>query len=617
MVGDTDPLDATDGIAASGDASFNVLDSDTEAYVNDPGTFNTGGAPRTLPVNPSATLEPLTVIHFLTTHGLVTGQPVNYTTSGGSIGGLTNKKTYYAIVLDPYDIELASSAVNALNGVALTLGPSVAAGFSYNLTSYLSTVPTLLTFTSASVENTLVNFANPHGLSTGQAVEYLTTGSATGGLSNKSILYAIVTGPNQIELAASFADAMAGIAISLDYSKGSGTQTLSPISTDIEAATETIVVSIAGAFAASLNVDKSENLGLAGSVSSNAVTDTTKAYLQNAALSADQLDVTATHAGYIGSLTAGAAGASGVSGTAVAGSVSVNLILPDTEAYVSDANLALGADSNIKATDQTQIWSIAGSGALGGDGGYGVAIAVDLIGFSFGSSVAPAQTAAYIDGSTVTLAAGTLSVLATDANSTPLPRIVSVAGALGVGGQPDSGAGAGMVAVNIITDETEAYVEGSTINPPASPQGTTNLDVASDDGSSIIAIGGAVGAASKTGVGAAVSYNQIAAQTRSYVDDSTVNVSGTVTLQATDTAVIGGLTLGVGVSTGSCRCRPCGLDIGQRDQRHHRRPHLRRLGRHSRRRGLSECHRPIDDRRHRRRGCGRLGRQGRRRLDRL
>ena len=549
--GSDDPLDETNGIAASGDASFNILKSDTEAYVNDKGTFNIGAAaPTPLPVDPSSSLQPLTVIHFLTSHGLVTGQPVNYTTTGGSIGGLSNNTTYYAIVIDPNNIELATTEVNALDGVPITLGPTVTSGFTYNLTSTFNSLPTILTFTSSSVENTLINFVNPHGLITGQPVEYQTTGNATGGLSNQAIYYAIVTGSNQIELAATYADAISGTAIALDYSKGSGTQTLTPITTDIEAASETIIVSIAGAFAVATNPDSS-NLGIAGSVSSDDVIDTTKAYLQDATLTTYQLDVTATHSGYIGSLTAGASGASGVQGTAVAGSVSVDVILPDTEAYIENAEVALSGDSNVKAIDQTQIWSIAGSGALGGKGGYGAAIAVNLIGFSFLNTVDPAKTLAYIDGSTVTLDSGTLSVLATDANATPLPRIVSIAGALGVGTQAESNAVAAMVAVNIIKDETEAYVEDSTITKPASPTGTTNLDVASSDDSWIISIGGAVGASDNVGVGAGISYNQIAAQTESYIDDTTVTVGGTVNVQATDSAEIAGGTLGVGVSTGS------------------------------------------------------------------
>ena len=38
------PVQAPKGYAISGDASGNVLQHDTEAYINEPGTFNIAGA---------------------------------------------------------------------------------------------------------------------------------------------------------------------------------------------------------------------------------------------------------------------------------------------------------------------------------------------------------------------------------------------------------------------------------------------------------------------------------------------------------------------------------------------------------------------------------------------
>ena len=47
----------------------------------------------------------------------------------------------------------------------------------------------------------------------------------------------------------------------------------------------------------------------------------------------------------------------------MAGSVSINVDLPDTEAYVQDAKLTLGGDSWVKANEAAEIAAIAGSGA--------------------------------------------------------------------------------------------------------------------------------------------------------------------------------------------------------------------------------------------------------------
>src|SRR5262249_36224071 len=198
---------------------------------------------------------------------------------------------------------------------------------------------------------------------------------------------------------------------------------------------------------------------------------TTRAYIQDATIARTTLDVTADPGGFIGSLTAGAAGASGRQGIAVTGSVSVDVVLPDTEAYVTGAQLTLAGDSEVTATDNSEIWSVAGNGALGGQGGYGGAVAVNLI----GTANQPAKTLAYVTDSTVTLAGGTLSVLATDANAAALPSIVSIAGSLGVGTQLNSDAGAGMVAVNFIDAETDAYVQDSTIQQPSSGATAANL----------------------------------------------------------------------------------------------------------------------------------------------
>ena len=146
----------------------------------------------------------------------------------------------------------------------------------------------------------------------------------------------------------------------------------------INAANSTIIVSVAGGVAISSQQlsDEVSNNAIAGAFSLNDVTDTTKAYLENATVTAGQIDVAADHAGRSVSLTAGAAGSSasaayggGGSSTAVAGSVSINVDLPDTEAYIMDANLTLGSDSWITANEETEIVAIAGSGAYGGSNG--------------------------------------------------------------------------------------------------------------------------------------------------------------------------------------------------------------------------------------------------------
>ena len=82
----------------------------------------------------------------------------------------------------------------------------------------------------------------------------------------------------------------------------------------------------------------------------------------------------------------------------MAGSVSINVDLPDTEAYVQDATLTLGGDSWVKANEAAEIAAIAGSGAYGGSKGFGVAIAINLIGFDLAGTSEPARHAGLYPG---------------------------------------------------------------------------------------------------------------------------------------------------------------------------------------------------------------------------
>ena len=546
------PSSSMSGYGIAGAVSANVLQSDTEAYVNDPGKITTPSSP--LPLAASPTAPPSTVIHFSQPPNLPTGTPVAYFALS-PISGLTNNNTYYVIDLDKYDIELADSPTDAAAGNALPLDASSATG-TQTLTPPSGTA---ITFDPSDVQTTILSFTQPHGLATGQAIEYEAGSSPIGGLTSGQTYYAIVLNPNQIELAGSFNDAGAGNAIPLDFSSASPTQTFIPITMDVNAATRTIVVSVAGGVASSQQQigSGSSNTAVAGALSINTIIDKTKAYLENTTVTTGQLDVTANHGGYIGSLTAGTSKATsgsnlgpGGSSTAVAGSVSLDIDLPDTEAYVQDAKLTLTGDSSITATESAEIAAIAGAVAYGGDKGFGVAIAINLIGFALDLTSDPAQTDAYIDGSTVIIDGGTLSITATDESPSTQPRILAITGSGGISTSEDSDSGAGMVAVNDIQDETLAYVQSSSITQPVAEPNAADLDVSATDSSGIISVGGAIGVGGQAGIGTALGFNFITDTTSAYLANSTIDLSGTLTITATDTALIGSGTLGIAATTG-------------------------------------------------------------------
>src|SRR5262249_25436176 len=151
-------------------------------------------------------------------------------------------------------------------------------------------------------------------------------------------------------------------------------------------------------------------------------------------------------------------------GITAAGSVSLNLVVDTTTAYVDGVQASLVGDSSVKASDQTAFWALAGSVAFGGKAGFGVAVAANLVGFSTQTDLVPnlpCSTLAYVRNSQITLGGGTLEVSALDANSSSLPRYVTAAGSLGWGMQQSSTGVGGMVTVTIADGQTASYLQGS------------------------------------------------------------------------------------------------------------------------------------------------------------
>lgn len=74
-------------------------------------------------------------------HRFLTGQRVSYTTSGGSIGGLSSGTNYFIIKVSLNEIKLALSLANANNNIALNLS-SVGTGTDHNITVAFDNVNT-------------------------------------------------------------------------------------------------------------------------------------------------------------------------------------------------------------------------------------------------------------------------------------------------------------------------------------------------------------------------------------------------------------------------------------------------------------------------------------------
>jgi len=315
---------------------------------------------------------------------------------------------------------------------------------------------------------------------------------------------------------------------------------------DLSSTNDTAIWSLAGSVAMSLKGEKS-SLGIAGSISANFIDNDTKAFVSGTTLEAAWLSVLAEEKGGIRSLTAAGSGQPLKEGIAVAGSIAVNSIMDSVEAYLSGAKVTLEESSLIKARNESQIWAVGGALAYGGKGGIGVGIAVNVM----GTEDDPNVTRAYIDNSTVTMGNGTLEVSAFNENPTTDPRIIAVTGSVGIGKGSESFAGAGTISVNLISNDTVAYIRSSTLQEPEDDPGTLNVLVKARDNSGIFAISGAVGAAQKASIGAAVGYNEIDNDVSAYLDGATLSPSGTLTIEASSESEIEAYTVGVAAAAGS------------------------------------------------------------------
>ena len=315
---------------------------------------------------------------------------------------------------------------------------------------------------------------------------------------------------------------------------------------DLSSTNDTAIWSLAGSVAISLKGEKT-SLGIAGSISANFIDNDTKAFVSGTTLDAASLSLLAVEKGGIRSLTAAGSGAPLKEGIAVAGSIAVNAIIDTVEAYLSGATVTLDESSSIKAQNESEIWAIGGALAYGGKGGIGVGIAVNVM----GTEDDPNVTRAYIDNSTVTMSNGTLEVSAYNENPTTDPRIVAITGSVGIGKGSESFAGAGTISVNLISNDTYAYIKSSNIQEPENNPGTVNTLVKARDNSGIFAISGAVGAAQKASIGAAVGYNEIDNDINAYLDGTTLTSGGTLTIEALSESEIEAYTVGVAAAADS------------------------------------------------------------------
>ncbi|MBD2516808.1 DUF4347 domain-containing protein [Nostoc sp. FACHB-973] len=456
-------------------------------------------------------------------HGFTTGQKVKYANGGSAIGGLTGQQEYYIIVVNINTIKLASTAADAQNGIAIDL-TSLGSGSSHSFSFTQNASIQALTIGGA-----LSASAGQQGLAASGA------GAGSDNAVNKTIEAVIRNG----------ADVEANGVVNL-----TATDT-----TNITADAGGVAVAV------SIGKDFSGALSVGASQSTNTISNTVKASIDNAKVesTADAINLTANSTAKIDALTiAGAisvaAGQTALSGSG-AGTSSTNTIDNTIEASIqNNADVDASGAVSLTATDNSTIVADAGGVAVALAFGKSVSV-----GAALATNTTNNTTKATIDSSPVVANSVALS-----ANSTANIDAFTLGAALSVAtgsGGGITGSGAGSSSNNTITNTIEASIN-NTNNVTANTgsvtlSATDNSTINADAGGVAVAVAGGASGGTAISVGAAIAINTIDNTIKATIDKSTVNASTGVALTATSTAdidalaVAGSLSAAVGTGSGT------------------------------------------------------------------
>jgi 6-phosphogluconolactonase (cycloisomerase 2 family) len=318
----------------------------------------------------------------------------------------------------------------------------------------------------------------------------------------------------------------------------------------VTATDDTDITSLVGGAALGLASNSGGSKMVAGAVNVNDATFDTEATLSGNAsvLTAGSATVSATNTGAVLSVSAGIAVDDNAQGTwAVAGSVAVNRIADTTEALIDSITALSAAALSVNATSTLDIHAYGGGLAISkSKTGVGAGIAVNNL---------TSETTALIQGSS---AVSTLDVTgALDVSATNDNTIVAIGVTAAIGlGQQESTSLAGTFAVNVVTD-----LDGTPVTAGIRQSVVTAGSVAVDasDTSDITSIAGAIAVGSSaTGVGAALSWNEVSVGVDADIEYASVATThgGDIGVGAADNAQI------VSVGIGAAWTRTSGTAVG-------------------------------------------------------
>ena len=197
-----------------------------------------------------------------------------------------------------------------------------------------------------------------------------------------------------------------------------------------------------------------------------------------------------------------ATGAGGAGSFAGAGAAGAHSIATDTKAYVGQSEVTEAGDVSVTAKDETELKTIAGSGAVSGNTGVGLTAAVEVVN----------KKASAIVGDDAKVTGSSLTVKAENTSSS----VTSAAG-LGVGGTAGL---AGAASETFVNQETDAHV-GKNANVTVKK----GAEILANSTFTQVATANGVGGSGTAGLGISNATVSLHAVTKAYADDGAV-ISG-------------------------------------------------------------------------------------------
>lgn len=245
---------------------------------------------------------------------------------------------------------------------------------------------------------------------------------------------------------------------------------------------------------------------------------------------ASSVQVNADSAEHMTSIAATLAGGAGT--FAGAGAAGAHSVSTDTKAYVGQSEVTEAGDVSVTAKDETELNTIAGSGAASGNTGVGLTAAVEVVN----------KKASAIVGDNAKVTGSSLTVKAENTSS-------SVTSAAGLGAAGTAGL-AGAASETFVTHTTDAHVgKGAQVDV------ANGADILAHSNFTQRATAGSAGGGGTVGMGISNATVSLHAVTKAYADDGAVisggnqvKISADHTTDLTYATVAGGVGGTVGVS---------------------------------------------------------------------